>query len=422
MPTRTIFHLDMDAFFVSVEELFDPSLKGKPVVVGGQANQRGVVSAASYAAREFGVHSAMPLRRAYQLCPLAIFLDGHPSRYRDYSHKVHGVLEQFSPRVEMVSIDEAFLDMTGSEKLFGPPLEAGDRLHRAVQQETQLPCSIGIGTSRLIAKICSDQAKPNGVLWVPPRAEAAFLAPLDVRKIPGVGKVTEKSFRERGIHRIGQLADLDEKYLERTWGKVGLAMAGKSHGRDAGAWFEGEIADGGGPKSVSHETTFSKDTADVRLLESTLAKLAQLVGRRLREYGLYGHTVQIKLRYSDFSTYTRAHTLEEATQLDTVILETVRTLFRRNWKKSRPIRLLGVHVSTLQLSEGQLDLLDGERKQKWSQALEAVDDLRDRFGESAVGLAAALKHGRKERVHENPAGLPGGPGRRAKQSPPESGS
>ena len=422
MPTGTIFHLDMDAFFVSVEELSDPSLKGKPVVVGGQANQRGVVSAASYAARKFGVHSAMPLRRAYQICPQAIFLDGHPSRYRDYSHKVHGILEQFSPRVEMVSIDEAFLDMTGSEKLFGPPLEAGDRLHRAVQQETQLPCSIGIGTSRLIAKICSDQAKPNGVLWIPPGAEAAFLAPLDIRKIPGVGKVTEKSFRERGIHKIGQLADLDEKYLEHTWGKVGLAMAGKSHGRDAGAWFEGEIADGEGPKSVSHETTFSKDTADVRLLESTLAKLAQLVGRRLREYGLYGHTVQIKLRYSDFSTYTRAHTLEEATQLDTVILETVRTLFRRNWKKSRPVRLLGVHVSTLQLTEGQLDLLDRERKQKWSQALEAVDDLRDRFGESAVGLAAALKHGRRERVHENPAGLPGGPGRRAKHSPPESGS
>ena len=412
MPTCTVFHLDMDAFFVSVEELSDPSLKGKPVVVGGKANQRGVVSAASYAARKFGVHSAIPLRRAYQLCPQAIFLDGHPSIYRDYSHKVHAVLRRFSPRVEMVSIDEAFLDMTGSEKLFGPPLEAGDRLHRAVQKETRLPCSIGIGTSRLIAKICSDQAKPNGVLWILPGAEAAFLAPLDIRKIPGVGKVTEKSFRRRGIHRIGQLADLDEHYLESTWGKVGLAMAGKSHGRDAGAWFEGEIAAGEGPKSVSHETTFSEDTADPSLLDSTLAKLVQLVGRRLREYGLYGHTVQIKLRYSDFSTYTRAQTLEEATQLDTVMLETARTLFRRNWKKSQPVRLLGVYVSTLQLTEGQLDLIDGERKQKWGQALAAVDDLRDRFGESAVGLAAALKHGRKERVHENPARLPGGPGRR----------
>ena len=415
MAARTIFHLDMDAFFVSVEELSDPSLKGKPVVVGGQADQRGVVSAASYEARKFGVHSAMPLRRAYQLCPQAIFLDGHPSRYRDYSHKVHGVLQRFSPRVEMVSIDEAYLDMTGSQKLFGPPLEAGDRLHRAVQEETSLPCSIGIGASRLIAKICSGQAKPNGVLWIPPGTEADFLAPLDIRKVPGVGKVTEKSLRERGIHKVGQLADLDEGYLERTWGKAGLAMAGKSQGRDAGAWFEREIAAGEDPKSVSHETTFSKDTVDVHLLDSTLAKLAQLVGRRLREYGLYGHTVQIKLRYSDFSTYTRAQTLEEATQLDMVILEAARTLFRHNWKKSRPVRLLGVQVSTLQLTEGQLDLLEGGRKQRWSQALEAVDDLRDRFGETAVGLAAALKHGRKERVHENPAGLPGGPGRRAKK-------
>ena len=415
MQARTIFHLDMDAFFVSVEELYDPSLKGKPVVVGGQANQRGVVSAASYAARQFGVHSAMPLRRAYQLCPQAVFLDGHPSLYRDYSQKVHGVLQRFSPRVEMVSIDEAFLDMTGVEKLFGPPLQAGDRLHRAVQQETILPCSIGIGTSRLIAKICSEQAKPNGVMWIPQGNEASFLAPLDVRKIPGVGKVTEKSFRQRGIHRIGQLAELDEDYLERTWGKLGLALAGKSRGQDAGAWFEGEIAASEGPKSVSHETTFHEDTADVRLLESTLAKLAQLIGRRLREYSLYGRTVQIKLRYSDFSTYTRAQTLEQATQLDTVILETARTLFRRHWTKSRPVRLLGVQVSTLRVAEGQLDLLEGDRKQKWSQALEAVDDLRDRFGESAVGLAAALKHGRKERVHENPAGLPGGPSRRSKK-------
>jgi DNA polymerase-4 len=416
MADKTIFHLDMDAFFVSVEELADPSLKGKPVVVGGRSNERGVVSAASYAARKFGVHSAMPLRRAYRLCPQAIFLSGHPERYRHYSHQVHGVLKQFSPRVEMVSIDEAYLDMTGSQRLLGPPLEAGDRLHRAVEQQTQLPCSIGIGTSRLVAKICSAMAKPNGMLWIPPGAEAAFLAPLDIRKIPGVGKVTEKGFRKRGIHTIGQLAELDAKYLEQTWGKIGLAMGGKSRGLDAGAWFEGEVGAGEGPKSVSHETTFSQDTADPELLESTLAKLSQMVGRRLREYGLWGHTIQIKLRYDDFSTFTRAHSIEEATQLDTVILDTARTLFRKNWKRPRPIRLLGVHVSGLRESEGQLDLIEGTRNKKWSRALRAVDRLRDRFGESAVGLASAMKHGRKERVHENPAGLPGGRGRSKEDS------
>ena len=407
MQARTIFHVDMDAFFVSVEELFDPSLKGKPVVVGGRANERGVVSAASYAARKYGVHSAMPLRRAHQLCPAAVFLPGHPTRYRDYSHKVHRVLKNFSPRVEMASIDEAYLEMTGTERLLGPPLEAGNLLHQAIAEQTQLPCSIGIGTSRLVAKISSAMAKPNGMLCIVPGAEATFLAPLDIRKIPGVGKVTEKGFRERGIHKIGQLSELGEAYLEKTWGKAGLALAGKALGLDAGAWFQGEIGASEYPKSISHETTFGRDTGDVKLLESTLAKLSQMVGRRLREHGLFARTIQIKLRYSDFSTHTRAHSLEEATQLDTTILETVRMLFQRNWKRSRPVRLLGVHVSNLEESEGQLDLIEEDRKRKWSSALRAVDKLRDRFGESTVGLAAAMGHGRQERVHENPASLPG---------------
>ena len=241
MQARTIFHVDMDAFFVSVEELFDPSLKGKPVVVGGRANERGVVSAASYAVRKFGVHSAMPLRRAYQLCPKAVFLPGHPTRYREYSGKVHQVLKKFSPRVEMASIDEAYLEMTGTDRLLGPPLQAGDRLHQAIADETGLSCSIGIGTSRLVAKICSAMAKPNGMLSVMPGAEANFLAPLDIRKVPGVGKVTEKGFRKRGIHKIGQLSELGEEYLEKTWGKIGLALAGKARSLDAGAWFQGEI-------------------------------------------------------------------------------------------------------------------------------------------------------------------------------------
>ena len=414
MQARTIFHVDMDAFFVSVEELFDPSLKGKPVVVGGRANERGVVSAASYAARRYGVHSAMPLRRAYQLCPQAVFLAGRPSRYREYSGKVHRVLKKFSPSIEMASIDEAYLEMTGTERLLGPPLKAGDRLHQAIADETKLPCSIGIGTSRLVAKICSAMAKPNGMLRVIPGAEASFLAPLDIRKIPGVGKVTEKSFRKRGVHKIGQLRDLGEDYLEKTWGQTGLALAGKARGRDAGAWYQTKIGDSDYPKSISHETTFSQDTAEVKLLESTLAKLSQMVGRRLREQGLYGRTIQIKLRYADFSTYTRTYSLDEATQLDTVILEVTKSLFCRNWKRRRPIRLLGVSVSGLEESEGQLDLLDDGRKRKWSRALAAVDTLRDRFGESSVGLASAMGHGRQERVHENPVGLPG-----KKRSPEE---
>src|SRR5208282_4208810 len=192
---RTIFHVDMDAFFVSVEELYDPSLKGKAVVVGGQRHERGVVSAASYEARKFGVHSAMPLRTAAKLCPQAIFVNGHPDRYRECSEKVHRVLCSFSPLVEMASIDEAYLDMTGTERLHGPALRAAHDLHKKMKSETQLNCSIGIGSSRLIAKVSSAKAKPHGVLWVIPGQEAKFLAPLDVRDIPGVGKVTEQSLQ-----------------------------------------------------------------------------------------------------------------------------------------------------------------------------------------------------------------------------------
>src|SRR5581483_4395190 len=205
-PAKTIFHVDMDAFFVSVEELFDPSLKGKPVVVGGQRDERGVVAAASYEARKFGVHSAMPLRTAAKLCPQGIFVDGRPERYRDYSARVYQILKNFSPRVEMISIDEAFLDMTGTERLLGPVLRSAHSLHDRIKSETQLNCSIGIGSSRLVAKVSSDMGKPNGILWVPLGAEAAFLAPLAVRKMPGVGKVTESALHELGILTLGQLA------------------------------------------------------------------------------------------------------------------------------------------------------------------------------------------------------------------------
>src|SRR5438034_10340596 len=232
---RTVFHVDMDAFFVSVEAVFDPSLKGKPVVVGGQRHERGVVSAASYEARKFGVHSAMPLRTAAKLCPQALFVDGHPDRYRACSEKVHNVLTSFSPQVEMVSIDEAYLDMTGTDRLHGPPLFAAHKLHHRMKAQTELNCSIGIGTSRLIAKVCSGKAKPHGVLYAVPGQEAKFLAQLDVRDIPGVGKVTEKRLHALGALTMGDLARFADSFLEEHLGKWGLALAGKARGEDAGA-------------------------------------------------------------------------------------------------------------------------------------------------------------------------------------------
>jgi DNA polymerase-4 len=400
---RVIFHVDMDAFFVSVEELYNPSLKGKPVVVGGQAHERGVVSAASYAARKFGVHSAMPLRIAYQKCPQAIFIDGHRDRYVKYSGMVREVLEQFSPKVEMASIDEAYLDMTGTARLHGPPLAAAHRLHEAVKAKTQLNCSIGIATSRLVAKIGSDAAKPNGIFAVLPGMEAACLAPLPVGKIPGVGKVLQERLAELGVRQVGHLSLLDEAVLERRFGKWGLALAGKARGVDAGGWFDSEVGEPEDPKSVSHEHTFDVDTADQAKLEAVLARLAEMVGRRLREHELYTRTVQIKLRDSTFHTITRAVTLPHRTQLDTELYQAGRSLFRKNWKPGTKVRLLGLQASALDPREGQLELLSGEQSERWKQALSAADRLRDRFGEGAISLAASMKGKFRERVHETPA-------------------
>jgi len=404
---KTVFHVDMDAFFVSVEELFDPSLRGKAVVVGGRPHERGVVSAASYEARKFGVHSAMPLRTAARLCPHAIFVDGHPARYREYSERVYEVLCRFSPLVEMASIDEAYLDMSGTERLHGPPMRAADALHKAMESETRLHCSIGIATSRLVAKVASDQAKPNGVLWVMPAAETAFLGPLDVRRIPGIGKVTEKNLHAMAIRKVGDLAALDESFLEQHFGKWGLAMAGKARGLDAGGWYDTEIGADSAPKSVSHEHTFSEDTRELATIEATLARLSEMVGRRLREHGLHARTLQLKLRYSDFSTITRAHSLEQPTQIDNEIFEQIRALFHKNWKRGARVRLLGVHASSFEKAGDQMDLLDGGQHDRWRQAMAAADKLRDKFGNAAVSLAAGLKGGFRERVHENPAGLPG---------------
>ena len=424
---RTIFHVDMDAFFVSVEELYDPSLKGKPVVVGGQRDERGVVSAASYPARKFGVHSAMPLRTAAKLCPQAVFVDGHPERYREYSGRVHEVLCHFSPQVEMASVDEAYLDMTGTERLHGLPLRSAHRLHEEMKSATRLNCSIGIGTSRLIAKVGSAKAKPNGVLWVLPTEEAKFLAPLEVRDIPGVGKVMEKKLREMGIERVGDLGRLEEGDLEQRFGKWGLALAGKARGQDAGGWFDSEVGEDTDPKSISHEHTYNEDTRSLERLQSTLMRLSEMVGRtpvkRLGEAdderGYFARTIQLKLRYKDFTTFTRAHSLEQSTQLDTEIYETVRRLFLQNWKQGAAIRLLGVQASNFEAGPSQIDLLEPSRQQRWQKALQAADHLRDKFGESSIGLATGMKGGFRERTHENPVALPG---KRDQRKKPEDGA
>jgi DNA polymerase-4 len=349
----------------------------------------------------------MPLRTAAKLCPQAIFVDGHPERYRECSEKVFAVLTSFSPLVEMASIDEAYLDMTGTARLHGPPLKAANTLHERMKAQTRLNCSVGIGSSRLIAKVSSAQAKPNGVLWIVPGEEAKFLAPLDVREIPGVGKVTESQLHALGIKKVGDLATLEEGELENRFGKWGLALAGKARGEDAGGWFDNEVGADIEAKSISHEHTYNEDTADANQLEATLMRLSEMVGRRLREANFHARTLQLKLRYKDFTIITRAHTLVVPTQLDNEIFEQTRALFRKNWKKGQQVRLLGVQAASFTDHPAQMDLLEGGRQQRWKNALAAADRLRDKFGESSVKLAAGMKGSFRERTHENPAGLPG---------------
>ena len=281
-----------------------------------------------------------------------------------------------------------------------------------MKEETQLNCSIGIGASRLIAKVSSAQAKPNGVLWIVAGEESKFLAPLDVREIPGVGKVMESHLHALGIKKVGDLARLEESELERRFGKWGLALAGKARGEDAGGWFDSEVGAHEAAKSISHEHTYNEDTADLSQLESTLMRLSEMVGRRLREANFYTRTIQLKLRYDDFTTITRAHTLATATQLDGEIFEEVRRLFRKNWQAGRKVRLLGVQASSFEDQTEQMNLLEAGRQQRWKDALAAADKLRDKFGESSVSLAAGMRGSFRERTHENPVGLPGkGPGR-----------
>src|SRR5271155_256307 len=226
----SILHVDMDAFFVSVELLERPELRGKPVIVGGQPDRRGVVSAASYEARRYGVHSAMPLRTAGRLCPHAVFLEGRHDLYAEWSDRVAAILAQFSPVVEMASIDEAYLDLSGTERLLGPPFAAAHALLREITAKTNLPCSAGLARTRLVAKVASDQAKPRGLLWVPAKSEEAFLTPLDVRRIPGIGKVTEAALKAAGIEKVGQLAATAREKLEEKFGRWGTALYRKAHG------------------------------------------------------------------------------------------------------------------------------------------------------------------------------------------------
>ena len=393
--TASILHVDMDAFFVSVELLERPELRGKPVVVGGRPDQRGVVTAASYEARKYGVQSAMPLRTAGRLCPQAIFLDGHHEKYGEWSDRVATILAKFSPIVAMVSIDEAYLDLAGTERLHGPPLAAADKLLRTITKSTSLPCSAGLATTRLVAKVASDQAKPRGLVWVAPGQEARFLAPLPVRKIPGIGEVTERALRALSIETVDQLAAIPQDKLEKVFGQWGDALYRKARGGDSY-----EFVIDAEPKSISHNHTFGEDTNDTDALHALLSHLSQKACKRLREAGLATRTLTLTIRYAGFDTHTRAKTLSEPTRLDADIFRVFQMLFAEHRDMKRKIRLLGVSLSGLTHGGEQLDLLEAGRRERLEKLTRATDKLRDRFGFGKVQFGGSLRADGSKNEHE----------------------
>ena len=382
----TILHVDMDAFFVSVELLERPDLRGKPVVVGGRADQRGVVSAASYEARKFGIQSAMPLRTAGRLCPHAVFLDGNHAKYSEWSDRVASILAKFSPIVEMVSIDEAYLDLSGTERLHGPPLAAADKLLRTITKQTGLPCSGGLAPTRLVAKVASEQAKPRGLVWVAPGMEAQFLAPLPIRKIPGIGEVTERALRALGIETVEQLASHQQEKLEKIFGQWGTALYRKARGGDAY-----EFLIDAEPKSISHNHTFGEDSSDVPEMESLLSHLSQKACKRLREAGLMARTLTLTIRYPGFQTYTRSKSVQDPVNLDADVHAIFLSLFRTHRDRKRKVRLLGVALSGLCHGAEQLALLEADRREKLDRLTKATDQLRDKFGFGSVQFGGSLR-------------------------------
>ena len=388
---RKIIHLDLDAFFCSVEELLDPSLKGKAFAVGGSPSGRGVITSASYAARMHGVRSAMPTREALKIFPELLLVRSGYHHYSQYSDKVMDILRDTTPIVEQVSIDEAFLDVSDMPQ---PIASIAQELQKRVMQETGLPCSLGCASSRLVAKMANDFGKkqvktgrsPQKITVVEPGTEEEFMAPLDIQALWGVGPKTAAHLRQRGITTIGRLAALGDADLKNYFGHHGESMRRRAKGIDNTPIYP----ESGDPKSVSNEMTFHEDQDDEVGLLKILRGLSEKVGSRLRKAGLAGSVVQIKIRYADFSTYTRQTSMKECTNLDQEIYDEAQRLFLKHWQSGRAVRLLGVGVTSLDKPHRQLALWDDQSSKK-EELTKAVDDLRERFGKDIIRHADTLK-------------------------------
>lgn len=375
---RTIFHLDLDTFFVSVERILDPSLIGKPVIVGANPEYgRGVVAACSYEARKYGLHSAMPIKQAYRLCPNGIYIHGSHGEYSQYSKGVKRILEKYAPLIEQASVDEFYMDFTGTKNIYGSMYMLAVKLQKEIADKLLLPCSIGIGSNKTIAKICSDYAKPKGVTYVVPGMEKEFLSPLPVETIPGVGKVTLQDLHLKGIYRIGDLAKLSEDYLIAAFGKYGSALWKKANG--GGSEYLNPPTE---RKSISKERTYGKDENNRSEIEQTLFKLTGQVCQLLRDKNWQTATVSIKLRYSDFITLTRAKTIKP-TDDDKIIFDTAVQLMKKADTRRVSIRLIGIHLTKFNEFIEQEEIFQDEEVVR-KKVFRAVTKIRDKFGYSSI--------------------------------------
>ena len=380
-PVRHIAHFDLDAFFVSVEILKDPSLKGKPIIVGGDG-QRGIVAACSYEARKYGIQSAMPALTAKRLCPHAIFLKGSYHDYSKYSRRVTQIIAESVPVYEKASVDEFYIDMTGMERFFGVN-EYTKQLREKVINETGLPISYGLSTSKLVSKMATNEAKPNGYIEVAPGKETAFLWPLTVDKIPGVGKQTQIQLHNLGIFTIEQIAKTPADQLEYHFGKWGKKLWEKSYGIS-----DSPVEHYSEQKSISHENTFNADFADINFLHAELVKLTEQTAYNLREDRKLTGCVTLKLRYADFTTVSKQEVISY-TALDNILIAKVKDLFNKLYRKGQKVRLLGVRFSHLVPMTIQMNLFDDAIEKL--ELYKAVDDIKNQFGSDAVSKATSLR-------------------------------
>jgi len=381
---RCILHIDLDAFFVSVEQALAPGLRGKPVVVGGRPDRRGVVASASYEARVFGIRAGMPLSQAYRLCPQAIFLQGSFPVYRDASERFMAILADFSPCLEPGGLDEAYLDITGCED-YGTPRQLALCIKERVKNEVRLIASVGVAGCKVVAKIASDLGKPDGLVEVAAGREKEFLAPLPVINLPGVGKRTEQELKAMGIKTVGQLAALSPEAIKSRLGATGLMILHYANGID-----DRQVEPTGEAKSISRETTFAEDTLDHAFLQAILRYLCERVGAELRQESKHARTITLKLRYTDFETITRRISSKEATDTDEAIFDgAVKLLNEALARKRKLVRLIGVGVSNLVDYGRQLGLLDSRPKRQ-AQLDKAIDRIRNKYGFTSIQTGRTL--------------------------------